>query len=100
MCDPEENFCEGLRAQLERGWDLEVEQEVRMMMTMMMTMMVMMVIVMMAQLDRGWDLEVEEEVRVSEEKIAIKCLVLGTMGLGSRGISQKSFFGGEGAASH
>ena len=52
MCDPEENFCEGLRAQLERGWDLEVEQEV-----MMMTMMVMM---MRARLERGWDLEVEE----------------------------------------
>ena len=29
LCDPEENFCESLRVQLERGWDAEVEQDAR-----------------------------------------------------------------------
>ena len=29
LCDPEENFCETLRLQLERGWDAEVEQDAR-----------------------------------------------------------------------
>ena len=29
LCDPEENFCESLRARLERGWDAEVEQDPR-----------------------------------------------------------------------
>lgn len=29
LCDPEENFCEMLRAQLDRGWEEEEDQEVR-----------------------------------------------------------------------
>ena len=29
LCDPEENFCETLRAQLDPGWEEEEDQEVR-----------------------------------------------------------------------
>ena len=29
LCDPEENFCETLRAQLDPGWEEEEDQDVR-----------------------------------------------------------------------
>ena len=29
LCDPEENFCETLRAQLDHGWEEEEDQDVR-----------------------------------------------------------------------